>query len=559
MKTKTTPVLIAVLLLLAGVLPAHSAITLPTLIGDQMVLQRDTPAPIWGRADAGEEVTVTFDGQKKSTVADAQGAWAVKLDPMPASAAPRELAISGKDASTKVADVLVGDVWVASGQSNMAFTLAAAHNGKEALAKADDPQLRFFMVPQKTAAEPQSDCPGKWDPATPQSAKNFSAVAYFFSQVIRNEEKVPVGVLQAAWGGTDIETWISLAGLKKNPPLTTPLGRWDQAMLEYEKAKANPQLAADYEVELKKWQAEVAPKYNAELKQWNTDKDSGKPVGPRPQPERPEPVNPDPMAIPGPGRRPSTPTVNFNGMVAPLTPFAIRGVIWYQGENNRSRGIEYRALFRRLIEDWRDQWKPVGCGDLPFLFVQLPCFDKDKTPVAEGGLPLLREAQSMALQLPRTGMAVTIDVGDPNDVHPANKIDVGRRLALAARKLVYAEKVVGSSPLFQSLEIKGSQARLRFTETGSGLTIGEAPWRPAGVEPLPTDKLLGFYIAGSDKVWHEADATIDGDSVVGSCPAVPEPAAVRYAWANSPRCNLYNKEGLPASPFRSDDWPDVKK
>jgi sialate O-acetylesterase len=376
-----------------------------------MVLQRDVPVPVWGSAGAGEEVTVTFADQKKSTVADAAGHWSLKLDPIPAKAEPSELTISGKDSSAKVADVLVGDVWVASGQSNMAFNLTAAHNGKDELAKALDPQLRFFLVPQKTAATPQPDCAGKWEPTTPQSAKAFSAVAYFFSQVIRNEEKVPIGILQAPWGGTDIETWISLAGLKKSPSLAKPLERWDKAMLDYEKTQANPQLVSDYEAALKVWLAEVAPKYNAELKQWNSDKDSGKPVGPKPQPERPEPVNPDPMGIPSPSRRPGTPTVNFNGLIAPLTPYAIRGVLWYQGENNRTRGLEYRDLFPRLIEDWRDQWKQAGCGDVPFLFVQLPCFDKDAKPVAEVGLPYLREAQLMALKLPRTGMAITIDVG----------------------------------------------------------------------------------------------------------------------------------------------------
>ena len=299
----------------------------------------------------------------------------------------------------------------------------------------------------------------------------------------------------------------------------------------------------------------MQPAFDAVMKKYNADKDAGKEVGPKPQPERPEPTNPDPMGMPSPSRRPSTPTVNFNGMIAPLVPYAIRGVIWYQGENNGGRGLEYRELFPRLIEDWRSQWVKNGGADSPFLFVQLPCNGKDTNAVAESGWPWLREAQLMTLQrVPRTGMAITIDVGDPNNVHPTDKIDVGHRLALVARKLVYGENVVASGPLFKTMEIKDGKVRVQFTETGSGLIIGQQPWCARGVTPFPKDKLIGFFLAGEDKKWSEADAAIDGESVVLSSVQVPHPVAVRYGWANSPRCNLYNQEGLPASPFRSDDW-----
>jgi sialate O-acetylesterase len=362
-------------------------------------------------------------------------------------------------------------------------------------------------------------------------------------------------VLQAPWGGTDIETWISLEGLKQNPALANPLSRWDKAVADYEKIKANPNLVADYEKDLKQWQKEVAPAYDAAVKKYNADKDAGKEVGAKPQPPRPEPSNPNPMGMPSPSRRPSTPTVNFNGMIAPLVPYAIRGVIWYQGENNGGRGIEYRELFPRLIEDWRNQWTKSGGADFPFLFVQLPCNGKDSTPVAESGWPWLREAQLMTLKVPRTGMAITIDIGDPNNVHPADKIDVGQRLALVAKKLTYGENVVASGPLFKKMEIDGGKVRVQFTETGSRLTIGQQPWCAKGMTPFPKDKLIGFFIAGDDKKWIEADASIDGDNVIVSSAQVPKPVAVRYGWANSPRCNLYNKEGLPASPFRTDDWP----
>jgi len=533
----------------------QAKVRLPAIFSDHLILQREAAVPVWGQADAGEKVTVAFAGQTKTATADANGKWSVKFDALSASAAPRELVVSGKDSSVKLADVLVGDVWLAGGQSNMGFPLSAAHNAAEVLPQAEDPQLRFFRVKTRTAAEPQSDCSTSWEKSTPDSAKGFSGVAYFFAREIRRDQKVPVAVLQAPWGGTDIETWISLAGLKQNPPLTKTLERWNKALADYEKVKANPNLVANYERDLKQWQAEVAPAYNAVLKQYNADKAAGKEVGPKPQPARPEPANPDPMGMPSPSRRPSTPTVNFNGMIAPLVPYAVRGAIWYQGENNGGRGLEYRELFPRLIENWRTEWTKSGGADFPFLFVQLPCNGEDKTPVAESGWPWLREAQLMTLKVPRTGMAITIDVGNPKDVHPADKLDVGQRLALVAKKLVYGEKVVASGPLYRDFKIEGGTVRVRFTETGTGLVIGQQPWCAPGVKPFPKDKLVGFYLAGENKKWVEAEAKIDGDSVVVSSPQVPKPVAVRYGWANSPRCNLYNREALPASPFRTDDWP----
>jgi sialate O-acetylesterase len=555
MKTSLLKSLVVLAVILTGILPLRAKVRLPAVFTDHVVLQREAKVPVWGYADAGEKVTVKFAGQEKSVAADANGKWLVRLDAMPASGEARELVVTGKDSSVKLNDVLVGDVWLAGGQSNMGFPLNSAHNAKEELPKAQDSQLRFFRVKTKTAAEPQTDCIGQWEASTPDTAKNFSAVAYFFVQEIRRDQKVPVAVLQAPWGGTDIETWISLEGLKQNPALANPLSRWDKAVADYEKIKANPNLVADYEKDLKQWQKEVAPAYDAAVKKYNADKDAGKEVGAKPQPPRPEPSNPNPMRMPSPSRRPSTPTVNFNGMIAPLVPYAIRGVIWYQGENNGGRGIEYRELFPRLIEDWRNQWTKSGGADFPFLFVQLPCNGKDSTPVAESGWPWLREAQLMTLKVPRTGMAITIDIGDPNNVHPADKIDVGQRLALVAKKLTYGENVVASGPLFKKMEIDGGKVRVQFTETGSRLTIGQQPWCAKGMTPFPKDKLIGFFIAGDDKKWIEADASIDGDNVIVSSAQVPKPVAVRYGWANSPRCNLYNKEGLPASPFRTDDWP----
>ena len=534
-------------------------VLLPDLFSDHVVLQRDAAVPVWGWADAGEKVIVTFAHQTKTGTADVKGKWMVQLAAMPASTEARDLTVEGKDSIAKISDVLVGDVWLASGQSNMGSPVSSLHEADAVLAEAEDSQLRFFTVTKKTAAEPQTDAVGKWEAATPLTAKGFSAVAYLFAREIRRDQKCPVAVLHGSWGGTDIETWISLDGLKQNPPLQKTVDRWDKAVADYKKVQANPGLVTDYQEDLKQWQKEVASAFDVASKKYNADKSAGIAVGPKPQPERPEPSNPDPMGMPSPSRRPSTPTVNFNGMIAPLVPYAIRGVVWYQGENNGGRGLEYRDLFPRLIEDWRSQWKQSGGAadaNFPFLFVQLPCNGADATPVAEQGWPWLREAQLMTLQkVPHTGMAITIDVGDPNNVHPADKLDVGLRLALLAKKLVYGESVVASGPLFQNFKPEaGGKIRLQFTETGSGLTIGQQPWCAPGVEPFPKDKLIGFFLASEDKKWFEAAATIDGDHVVLSSAQVPKPVAVRYGWANSPRCNLYNKEGLPASPFRTDDW-----
>jgi sialate O-acetylesterase len=551
MKISSLKFLVVLFSIVTSIFSAAAKVGLPSVFTDHLVLQRGAPAPVWGWADAGEKITVTFAGQTKTATADAAGKWLVKLEALSASTEPRELTVAGKDSSVKISDVLVGDVFLASGQSNMGFPLFAAQNAAEVLPEAQDAQLRFFRVKTKTAAEPQADCSGSWELTTPTTAKNFSAVAYFFAQEIRRDQKVPVAVLQAPWGGTPIETWISLAGLKQTPPLQKTLDKWDKAVADYAKVKANPGLVTEYEKELKLWQQEVQPAYSIVKKQYDADKIAGKDVGPKPQPSRPEPNNPDPMGMPNPDSRPSTPTVNFNGMISPLVPYALRGVIWYQGEANSSHGLEYRELFPRLIADWRSQWG----SDFPFLFVQLPCNGKDTTPVAESGLPWLQEAQLLTLKkTPRTGMAITVDIGDPNNVHPGDKIDVGRRLALVAKKLVYGENVVGSGPLFKDFKIAGEKVRVSFTETGSGLTAGQQPWCAKGVTPFPKDKLIGFFLAGADKKWFPADATIDGDGVVLNSSKVPAPVAVRYGWANSPRCNLYNKEGLPASPFRTDDW-----
>lgn len=534
---------------LFAAMPLSADVHLPSVFGDHMVLQRQMAVSIWGTADAGEKVTVAFAGQSKSIDTDASGKWSLKLDAMEASAEPRELVVSGKS-TVKFTDVLVGEVWLAGGQSNMGYSLGSAHNAAEVLPQSTDPQLRLFKVKLTTAAEPQTNVSAQWKSSNPDTAKDFSAVAWFFAHELRGKLNCPVGVMAAPWGGTPIETWISLDRVKQDPPLTRTLESWNKALEQHQKVLANPQLATDYAAELAKWKKEVEPAFNIANRAWIADKNAGKSVGPKPQPERPEPSNPDPFGMPSPSRRPSAPSVSFNGMVAPLAPYAIRGAIWYQGEANGSAGIEYRSLLPRLIEDWRAHWN----SDFAFLYVQLPCNGADTALVATSGWPWLREAQLLTLKQPKTSMAVTIDIGNPADVHPADKVDVGHRLALLARRDVYGEKIVASGPLYEGFAIEGSAIRVRFKEIGGGLAPGQAPWMPKGVEPLPTDRLIGFFIAGDDRKWVEADAKIDGASVIVSSPSVPHPVAVRYGWANSPRCNLYNLERLPASPFRTDQW-----
>ena len=535
---------------LAQVATAHAAVKLPAVFSDHMLLQCDKPAPVWGTAAPGEKVRVEFSGQTKSVTADASGKWSVILDSLPSGAEPRVMKIRGTNELT-LQDVLVGEVWLASGQSNMALSLPGAHNAGQVIPQANDPQLRFFTVTHNTAAEPQGDLAGKWALTTPDNAKTFSAVAYFFAQELRRVRKCPVAVLHSSWGGTPIQTWMSMDAIRQAPALTKIVEQWDKALEAHAKVVANPKLVVDYQSDLKRWQAEVAPVFSAASKQYEAAKTAGKAVGPKPTPSRPEPIHPDPMAIPSPSRRPGTPSVSFNAMIAPLAHYAMRGAIWYQGEADGSSGLQYRTLLPRLIRNWRTLWAQ---GDFPFLYVQLPGCYSDSGPVAEHGWPWLREAQLMTLAEPHTGMAITIDVGDPANVHPQDKVDVGVRLALSARKVAYGENVVGSGPLYRGFAVEGAGVRVRFAETGSGLTLGKAPWCAPRVQPLPTDRLIGFFVAGDNKQWVEADARIDGTSVIVSSPTVPKPAAVRYGWASSPRCNLYNKEGLPASPFRTDAW-----
>mgnify|MGYP000103161848 CR=1 FL=1 len=495
-----------------------SSLKTPSVISDNMVLQRGMKVPIWGWAAPGESVTVTFKGQSASAVADGQGHWMVRLGPFEASEKPADLIIAGKTKKT-IANVLVGEVWVCSGQSNMEWSLNKACNGEAEVADARNyPALRLFDAPNTTATVPQSDLKAAWAVCSPESAAPFSAVGYFFGRELHQALKVPIGLIHSSWGGTPAEAWTRREALEAEPALKNIVARYDQACREYDPIVAERS-------------------YRLALEQWPARAEEARKTGAKP-PRKPMPPT-------HPSNRQGSPGALYNGMIAPLIPYGIRGAIWYQGEANAARADEYRTLFPAMIQNWRADW---GQGDFPFLFVQLANFMEVQTePVQDkAAWPYLREAQLMTLSLPNTAMACAIDLADadnPSDIHPKNKQEVGRRLALAARARVYGEPVVYSGPIYKSMSVRDGQIRLEFNHVGSGLMA-------KGGEPLK-----GFAIAGADRKFVWADAKIDGDAVVVSARDVAAPAAVRYSWANNPIGNLYNKEGLPASPFRTDDWP----
>ena len=534
-------------------LAAAADLRFATIFSEHAVLQRDRPLPVWGWSEPGALVVVSFGGQEKSARVDPDGRWRVTLDPMAASAEPRDLSARSQGTVT-VRNVLVGEVWLASGQSNMGYGLSQAVGGAAAVAAAEDPQLRFFKVEQRTAAEPQTDAAGTWQRSSPEHKRAWSAVAYYFARDLRKQLGCPVAVIQSAWGGTAAETWMSIDALRQDPPFSHCVAAFEKALARHRELERRPEISRQYDADLARWQKEVIPAYAVAKRAYEAARAAGHDPGPPPQPAVAEPQNPDPTGLPSPSRRPGVPTITYNTMIAPLAPYAIRGVIWYQGEANGGDGLEYRRLLPRLIADWRGLW-----GDpFPFLFVQLPGFESEAMKrQPEPAWAWLREAQMLSLRVPRTAMAVAIDVGDPLDVHPPAKCEIGGRLALAARRVAYAEDVVASGPLYRDAEFVSGAARVSFSETGGGLAIGRAPWLPSHLAPLPQDRLMGFALAGEDRVWFEAEARIEGDKVVVSSPSVRKPVAVRYGWANAPRCNLANSDGLPASPFRSDDWPSV--
>jgi sialate O-acetylesterase len=429
----------------------------------------------------------------------------------PKTGGPYEMTISGKNTIT-LKNIMVGEVWVCSGQSNMQMSVKSSVNAEQEIAAADYPDIRLFTVERKVAEQPQSDCVGNWTLCSPQTVPGFSAVAYYFGRGLHEELDVPIGLIHTSWSGTPAEAWTRRGILKEEGDFAPILERYDDAVAKY------PQAKEEFEQKVIEWK-EAAEKAKAE----------GEKI-----PRRPG-------APLGPGH-PHSPSGLYNAMIAPLIPYGIGGAIWYQGESNASRAYQYRKLFGRMIQNWRKDW---GQGKFPFLFVQLANFRAVNPQPSESDWAELREAQLMTLALPNSGMAVIIDIGDANDIHPKNKQDVGKRLALWALAKSYGKELVYSGPIYKSMKIEGEKIILRFDHVGGGLVAG------------PDEPLKGFAIAGADRKFVWAEAKIDGDSVVVSSDEVSAPAAVRYAWADNPVCNLYNEEGLPASPFRTDDWPGI--
>ena len=460
-------------------------ITLPRIFGSNMVLQRNKPIPVWGWADPGEKITIQFNKQVKKTKAAKDGSWKIELA-HEAAGGPYQLIAKGKN-SVILENVLVGEVWVCSGQSNMEWSVKNSDSAAREIRESSYPMIRHIKVPRTIADTPAKNISaGEWLEASPSTTGDFTAVGYFFARKLFNELKIPIGLVNTSWGGTMVEAWTSKEAFEKTEDFKNLFGN-----VTYKEIKD----AADK---------------------------TGKPVSPN-----------------------SYPTLLFNGMINPLIPFAIKGVIWYQGETNAGRAYEYRKAFPLMIEDWRNRF---GQGNFPFYFVQLASFNASNGNSAKGsGWAELREAQTSTLSLPNTGMVVTMDIGESKDIHPRNKQDVGARLAAIALNNEYGIKMEYSGPAYESFKVDGNKVVLSFKHAGNGL--------------IAKDKygyLKGFEVAGSDQKFYYAKADIRNNEVVVYSDSVASPVAVRYGWADDmPEVNLYNKDGFPASPFRTDSWKGI--
>ena len=493
------------------------------LISDHMVLQSGIPVPIWGMADPAEKITIKFNGQTKSATADTTGKWMVRLSKLKAGG-PFEMTIAGNTAGETpivVKDILVGEVWLGSGQSNMDFTVATTtrhyfagvKNEAEEIAAANYPQIRMFTGAWKNSYEPQSEISGTWLVVTPETVEEMSAIGYLFARDMQKELKVPFGIITEAFGASTAEAWTSREALAADPKLKPLIDTFDAKVVAY---RTNP------------------PDMTAAMKAWQEAATKAQAAGQR-QPRRPS--NGDPIGDQ------HNPTVMYNGMIAPVIPYAIKGVLWYQGEaiNGGATGYKlYPLLQSTLIKDWRQRW---GEGNFPFYICQLaPLKAWPTRPDTWYNNPDVREAQATVLSIPNTGMAVTIDIGDPANIHPKDKQDVADRLTRIALANTYDRNIEFSGPMYDSMKVEGDAIRIKFTHVDTGLVAKGG-------------ELKTFIIAGKDGKFVPATARIDHNTLVVSSPDVAVPAAVRYAWDNYPEgCNLYNGDGLPAPPFRTDTW-----
>ncbi len=512
------------ILVLAACVCARAELSVPHFFSDHMVLQRERAAAVWGKADAGAGVTVSFKGQSATAKADAKGAWRAAIETGAADAQGAELTIQSGGKTIVVKDVLVGEVWFASGQSNMVFTMNRSPAYEDMIKTVNDPGLRMFLAPQVTATEPKDDIEGEWSLSNPKTVPGFSAVAFFFAMKLHQELGVPVGVIKSAWGGKPVETFTSREALNTLPGTKALVDAALKADASFDLAKAK----ANYETALKKWEETMTAA--RKLPAAERKRLPRKPT----EPKRPL----DSEGQPG---------VLFDAMIHPFVGYTMRGAIWYQGEANAKPGaVPYDQTLPLMIRDWRQRW-----GDeFSFYFVQLANFH---APSTEPGTPdswaLLQDRMRRILATtPRTGMAVINEVGEEKDIHPKDKKTPGERLARWALAKDYGRDVLYSSPLFKTSAAQGAAMRVTFNHAGTGLKS-----RDGG-------PLKRFEIAGADRKWHWADAKIEGqDSVIVSCADVAQPVAVRYAWAANPAgANLVNSDGLPASVFRTDDWDDVE-
>ncbi|HXI24668.1 MAG TPA: sialate O-acetylesterase [Pyrinomonadaceae bacterium] len=498
--------------LTVGSSAARANVSLPDVISDAMVLQQNQKAPIWGKADPGENITVKFAGQTKTATASADGKWLIKLNPMRANATPATMIISGQN-TIELKNILVGEVWFVAGQSNMQRLLSETANGEAAIAAADHPTIRLFNVSRQVAFKHAKPPLATWQACSPKTVKEFSAAGYYFGVELENDLHVPIGLINSSYGGSQAEAWTPVEYLLASDDLRPTVERtkmWDEE---------RPRVRVEYDEAIKKWRAES---------------DKAIAAGARPSPS---------PAVPDALREYRIASSIYDGMIAPLVPFYIRGAIWYQGESNEARAQQYEMLLRTMIRAWRERWSE---GNFPFGIVQLPNYRDSKSEPADEPWSYIREAQRRtAIKTPNTGLIVTIDIGEAHDIHPKNKIDVGKRMALWALVDVYGQKMTKSGPVFREAKISGSKIILRFDEAGTGLRIRDG------------DKLEEFAIAGADHKWYWANAKIVGKAAIEvSSPSVTQPLAARYAFNSNPKHpNLTNETGLPAGPFRTDNWP----
>ncbi len=494
---------------------SDSGPSLAPLFGDHAVLQRDKVDPVWGRAQPGDAISVTFHGRTERATAGADGRWLVRIGPFPASSEPSDLVVSGRSTLT-LHDIVVGEVWLCSGQSNMEFTVDdgggtyQVDNAQAEVAMANYPLIRQLKVERAVSTTPlETAKTGGWQAATPATVGQFTAVGYFFARHLQGALGVPIGIVDSPWGGTQIEAWMSDEARRSTSIEATLEARWKKSLSE--------------------WPPERVAKYPAEMEAWRKADDEARKKhtkNPLPWPE-----------FPATDASPALPGGLFNAMIAPLQPGAFRGILWYQGESNVGRPEEYAELFPAMIRSWRAGF---GQGDLPFYFVQLANFGSEYE-VKDRGWALLREAQTRALSLPATGMAVTIDIGDSHNIHPRNKQELGRRLALIAETNLFAVLPETSGPVFARATLEGKTLRVHFLHCGAELVARGGPVR-------------ALEISGADRQFFPAEGFIEADTLVVSSPDVSQPVAVRYAWSNAPTANLYGDTGLPAVPFRSDTW-----